>query len=107
MKRNHRLSRLFLFPVLLALLCIGDLTLIEVQDPKGLPKTSTRHILIITSQPNVTQRFTPLNNSLAEILSDNLTAQTKLNYEYLDNTNIGCCERRTLFCIFQKYRWIG
>jgi hypothetical protein len=100
MKRNLRLSRLFLSPVVLALLCIVDLTLIEVQDLTSIPKISPRQILISTSQPNGNQSFKSQNNSLAEFQYSNLTTRSDLNYEYLGNTNIGDSEGRTLFCIY-------
>lgn len=51
-------------------------------------RQSARHILIITSQPYVTEWFTNLNNSFIETIKTSYGEKIKISYEYISSTNI-------------------
>jgi PAS domain S-box-containing protein len=65
-------------------------TQVVAQDPKSghEPQVLKKHILVITSQPYLTDWFNTLNNSLRSKLYSSLSADSKLSYEYIGSESL-------------------
>lgn len=60
----------------------------QKQSGKNEQQKIKRHILIITSQPYLTDWFNTLNNSLRDKLFSFLTSDSKLSYEYIGSESL-------------------
>ena len=85
MKRKYRISSLLLFLAILIVPCFGDRPPLLAQAAAPGERASSKHILVITSQPYVTQWFTALSNAFTENIYTVFTSQTKVSYEYIDS----------------------
>lgn len=68
--------------------CAGGQTGTSATLPKPGADRPTRHILVITSQPYLTDWFNTLNQSLRNNLLSSLSASSKLSYEYIGSESL-------------------
>jgi len=68
--------------------CAGGQTGTSGPLPKPEADRPTRHILVITAQPYLTDWFNTLNQSLRNKLLSSLSANSKLSYEYIGSESL-------------------
>jgi len=92
-----------LLAMLLLFLCTGSEISFGVQQTSSAVSTKNKHILIITSQPYVTEWFTKLDNAFKRRLGSTFPGETKLSYEYIGPESMGDPEYvTTLLNLLQK-----
>ncbi len=93
-KKHLLVLAVFLLPVFFALqFPFSGFAFAETRQAHGVQsgqKTApqTRHILVITAQPYLTDWFNTLNQSLRDKLLSSLSASSKLSYEYIGSESL-------------------
>ena len=88
MKRNRRINVPLSFLVLTVLVLSGPTAPGRAGDPAPARQEHIPHLLVITSQPYVTQWFTTLDRAFTGDIVKALSPPAKVSYEYMDGTKL-------------------
>ena len=99
---------MFLMPLLI-LLGLGSPAPASEGKPPAGKKEDGAHILIITSQPYVTQWFNSLDHAFSDSIHKVLSPPAKMSYEYMDGRKLADPEFLIIFrdLLRAKYRYLG
>ncbi len=99
----------FLFLLLFVSVFLGAAAPGWARDPVPDGREHIPHLLVITSQPYVTQWFSSLDRAFGEELHKNLSPPAKVSYEYMDGKKLADPRFVSVFknLLREKYRHLG